>query len=79
MLIGVEHYLHHMTAQEALNLWDEAMDSIHEPFVDLSIPPTYAVSKLAKTKVKVGLSGDGGDELFYGYERFGSLAKTSAL
>ncbi len=77
--IGVKHYLKKMTANEALELWDEAMGSIHEPFADFSILPTYAVSKLAKSKVKVALSGDGGDELFYGYERFGSVTKNYSL
>jgi asparagine synthase (glutamine-hydrolysing) len=77
--MGVEHYLKKMTANEALALWDEAMESIHEPFADFSILPTYAVSKLAKSKVKVALSGDGGDELFYGYERFGSVTKNYSL
>ena len=77
--IGVEHYLRKMTANEAMELWDEAMASIHEPFADFSILPTYVVSKLAKSKVKVALSGDGGDELFYGYERFGSIVKNYPL
>lgn len=78
-LIGVDHHLRKMTATEALEVWDEAMASIHEPFADFSILPTYAVSKLAKRDVKVALSGDGGDELFYGYERFGSIAKNYPL
>lgn len=64
-----------LSATEALNYWDEAMASLHEPFADFSILPTYLVSKLAKKKVTVSLSGDGGDELFFGYERFWSIGK----
>jgi asparagine synthase (glutamine-hydrolysing) len=64
-----------LTAKETLQYWNEATAALHEPLADFSILPTYLVSKLAKKSVTVALSGDGGDELFFGYERFWSIGK----
>jgi len=73
--LQLKQHLWTLNADEMQSYWDEAVASLHEPLADFSILPTYLVSKLAKQNVTVALSGDGGDELFFGYERFWSVAK----
>jgi asparagine synthase (glutamine-hydrolysing) len=52
---------------DALGVLEEIVWHLDEPFADASAIPTYYVSKMARQKVTVALSGDGGDEIFAGY------------
>jgi asparagine synthase (glutamine-hydrolysing) len=73
--LELKQHLWKLDATEMQSYWDDATAALHEPLADFSILPTYLVSKLAKKHVTVALSGDGGDELFFGYERFWSIGK----
>lgn len=64
---NTEHYEFVVTHEDAFQLIDEMTNLFDEPFADSSAIPTLLVSKLAKEHVTMTLSGDGGDELFYGY------------
>jgi len=67
--IGAEH--HELILEpDVLDIIDELAWYLDEPFGDPSAIPTYMVSKLASQHVTVVLSGDGGDELFAGYDKY---------
>lgn len=55
---------------QALELTEKLLRHLDEPFGDFSVFPTYLVSRMARSRVKVILSGDGGDEVFGGYEHY---------
>ena len=67
--LGAEHTAFRVQP-EAMNLLSELVWHHDQPFADSSAIPTYLVSKLTREQVTVALTGDGGDELFAGYERF---------
>jgi asparagine synthase (glutamine-hydrolysing) len=66
---GTEHH-ELIVKPDVLAILDDLARYLDEPFGDPSAIPTYMVSKLASEHVKVVLSGDGGDELFAGYDRY---------
>lgn len=67
---GTQHYEEIFKTWEELNLENLVLNNIGQPFSDESILPTSLVSELASKYVKVVLTGDGGDELFSGYQRY---------
>ena len=67
--LDLHHQLLDVTDDDAARAVDDAVEATYEPLGDYSIVPTLLVSELAVDEVTVALSGDGGDELFFGYER----------
>lgn len=68
--LKTDHHEYKFNAKDVLDLVDTFDTYYDEPFGDASALPTMLLSKITKDKVTVALSGDGGDELFLGYDRY---------
>ncbi|CAB4987226.1 MAG: asparagine synthase (glutamine-hydrolyzing) [Actinobacteria bacterium] len=67
--LGTEHIEEKLTPDPAL-LLQQLSSTLDQPFADSSIIPTFMLSKFARQEVVVALGGDGGDEVFGGYDRY---------
>ncbi len=73
-MLGSRHHDEILDLSKARDLIPTVLKKIDEPLGDASLLPTYLLSRFARKSVKVALSGDGGDELFAGYDPFKALA-----
>jgi asparagine synthase (glutamine-hydrolysing) len=74
---GTRHHCEMLNFDAALALIPTVLQKLDEPLSDPSIIPTYMLSRFTRRHVTVALSGDGGDELFAGYDPFKALGPAS--
>jgi asparagine synthase (glutamine-hydrolysing) len=76
--LGIDHQLRTLHIDSARELIPSVLSRLDEPLGDPSIIPTYMLAAFAREQVTVALCGDGGDELFAGYDPFAALAPARA-
>ncbi len=76
--VGTKHERFEVTP-DAMDILDRLVRQYDEPFGDSSVVPTWYLSEMTRKHVTVALSGDGGDELFGGYERYRALKLSGQL
>jgi asparagine synthase (glutamine-hydrolysing) len=72
-LFGTDHHMEKLSLDRAHTLLDECLERLDEPLGDSSLLPTYLLNRFTRQHVTVALGGDGGDELFAGYDPFRAL------
>jgi asparagine synthase (glutamine-hydrolysing) len=77
--LGTQHTEFRLDEREALETVRELPTMFSEPLGDASQIPTHLVCRLARRSVTVAISGDGGDELFSGYERYHWASRIAAV
>ncbi|MGA8659759.1 MAG: asparagine synthase (glutamine-hydrolyzing) [Chthoniobacterales bacterium] len=73
--LGTSHYSQTLSLEKSKELLPSIIDRLDEPMGDPSLLPTYLLCKFARQHVTVALAGDGGDELFCGYDPFKALRR----
>lgn len=73
--LGLDHHVIEISGADAASVIDEVIRAQYEPFGDFSIIPSIILFRHAQAEIGVALGGDGGDELFFGYERPFSLMR----
>jgi asparagine synthase (glutamine-hydrolysing) len=73
------HHREQLVTPDVARLFDRLVLHFDEPFGDVSLFPTFMVSELARAHVTVALAGDGGDELFAGYDTYEAQALAARI
>ena len=68
--LGTNHHHKMLSGEDSLRVIPKVFELLDEPIADASIIPTYLLAEFTRAQVTVALGGDGGDELFAGYQTF---------